>query len=256
MNRKTNLVLAYYNQDKLLTQDFIKLLRASILKFNCSVIYIGNIQNIDESPEEVKFTKYGDAGYDGNCYKEGLKQLIKNQTKVKIIFFNNSIEITSSTEFLDLLLNINTELDNFFFLGYSKSKEIKNHYQSFLFAINLNKANIKTFRFLNKFLQSNTPLSRSQVIDDFEIRTIEILDRLNSKHGFYNQINRIEKFRAYANFLLQFGYINNPLGLLQPNTINFSLYNKNTTEKHGFRKIKNGKGQLPWGKLRYFLRKK
>ena len=248
-NNQTILAIAYYNKENILTEDFIHLLHSLKLEFNIQVVHIGNVKNIDKVPQEIKFIKYGNIGYDGNCYKEGLKQLIEKHNKSKIIFLNNSVTITSIDKFKELIIEMNNKLNNLFFLGYSMSQEIKNHYQSFLFGINLNKANKKTFRYLNKLLKKNTPLSRTEVIKDFEIRTIDVLDRLNTKHNYFHKLNHAEKFIAYINFIMQFGFLNTPIGLLNLNKINFTLYNKKISERYGFRKIKNGRGSFPWGKL-------
>lgn len=244
----TYLVIAYYNKHGLLTKDFIDLLNFVKDDFNCILAYVSEIENKHEAPF-VHFIKYDDVGYDGNCFKVGLKEIMNKKIKSKIIFFNNSISITSKTKFKNLLLGMNHKLSETFYLGFSKSKEIKPHYQSFMFAINLNNANSKTKKYLHKLTRNNPMLDRYDVINKFELQTIKILNRLNSNHTYYNRVNNLEKFIAYANFITQLGFFNNPNGLINYNTINFTLYNKKITERFGFRKIKNGRGLFPWKKL-------
>lgn len=251
----TYLVIAYYNKHRLLTKDFIDLLNFVKDDFNCILAYVSEIENKNEAPS-VHFIKYGDIGYDGNCFKVGLEEVMSRNIQTKIIFINNSILITSKTKFKNLLLGMILELNKTFFLGFSESKEIRPHYQSFMFGINLNNANSKTKKYLQKITKHNPTLDRNDVINKFELETIKILNRLHAKHTFYNRVRKLEKLIAYINFIAKLGFFNNLNGLVNYNTINFTLYNKNITGKFGFKKIKNGKGLFPHKKLTTLIWKK
>lgn len=240
--KSTAIAIAYYNKHKLLTNDFIKL--CAILKSHYEIIitYNGTISNLAQLDPTIKCFKYGEKGYDLNCYMKGLEYILSSKKGFeKVIFINNSIKILDCFKFKILLEEISQKLDSFDFVGLTKNYEIKPHYQSFLFALSL-KLNGDIILKLKKKVKDNPLINRSDVIQLFEIETINLLNKYKLKHTHLFNPKGLVRVKGFFNYLLKLGFLDNlaPLKSLNPGIVNPSIFMKREISSlYGFKKIKS-----------------
>lgn len=239
--KSTAIVIAYYSKHRVLTNDFLELCAILKSKYEIIVSYNGSISNLDLLDSTIKYIKYGEKGYDLNCYMKGLDYILKSKKSIeKVIFINNSIKILDILKFEMLLDEINHKLGSFDFVGLIKNHEIKPHYQSFLFALSL-KLKEDIILKLKKKLKDNPLINRSDVIQIFEIETISLLNKYKLKHTYLFKPNGLIKALGYMNYLLKLGFIDNLASLksLNPDLINPSIFMKKELYiRYGFKKIK------------------
>lgn len=237
----TAIIIAYYSNQKLLTNDFLRLLNGIKYKYKIIIAYNGTILNLDELDPAIECLKYGEKGYDLNCYMKGLDYVLCNENSIEsVIFINNSIKVLDVLKFEMLLEEIKHKLEEYDFVGLIKNYEIKPHYQSFLFALSLNlKEDIISK--LKKKLQVNPLLNRSEVIQIFEIETICLLNKYKLNHTYLFKPKGLIKTLGYINYILKLGFIDNlvPLKSLNADLINPSIFmKKELSLRYGFKKIK------------------
>lgn len=239
--KSTAIVIGYYNKHNLLTNDFIKLCATLKSKYEIILAYNGSISNLALLDPTITHIKYGEKGYDLNCYIKGLDYILESRKNIeKVIFLNNSIKILNFQKFEILIKELDQKLRNYDFVGLIKNHEIKPHYQSFLFALSLNLKEDLISK-LKKKLQVNPLLNRSEVIQIFEIETICLLNRHKLNHTYLFKPKGIIKTLGYMNYLLKLGFIDNlvPLKSLNADLINPSIFmKKELSLRYGFKKIK------------------
>lgn len=238
----TTLIYAVYERNSILREDVLIFLeyisRNSI--FEVFLVYNGNLTNLDKIPESIISICSGKNGYDLNCYIKGFLEGILHGKK-KFIFFNNSVIVSNPVTFIDTLLYMDNELDRSNFVGFSISEEIKKHFHSFLFGINLTR-DAKALQIITDIcVKFNRPFSRDEVINLFELKThVYVVENLKWNYSILFKPTLYLKLKGYLKFLLYLGFLDNIKGLLRFEKINFSIFLKSDIErKFGFRKIKS-----------------
>ncbi len=208
--------------------------------FEVLLVYNGDLTNLDQVPETVVSFPNPTQGYDLNCYIRGFLEGILRK-KRKFIFINNSIHISNPSIFSNTLITMNKKLEETIFVSFSLSEEIKKHFQTFLFGINLkndpNSINIIS----NACKKYDRPFTRVEVIEQFELKTYDyVVDNLRWNYSIMFKPNLGLKFKGYILFLIKLGFLDNIKGLLKFERINYSLFLKKDIERNfGFKKIKS-----------------
>ena len=114
----------------------------------------------------ISLQKVINKGYDFEKYKIGIKILIKEK---KLNSINYVILMNDSFFFIRPIDDIFTELDrkiakNYQFIGFLKSKEIKNHYQSWFWCLNY-KIVMKLYNIIKNRYYDN----KQKIINNFEV---------------------------------------------------------------------------------------
>lgn len=238
----TTLIYAVYERNSRLREDVLIFLeyisRNSI--FEVFLIYNGNLTNLDEIPESIMSIFSGTQGYDLNCYIRGFLEGTLHGKK-KFIFFNSSILISNPVIFSNTLLFMDKELDRSNFVGFSISEEIRKHFHSFLFGINLTRDANALQIISETCIQFDRPFTRDEVINLFELKTYAyVVDNLKWNYSILFKPEFSLKLKGYLKFLLHLGFLDNIRGLLRFERINLSIFLKSDIErKFGFRKIKS-----------------
>ncbi len=234
------IVIAYYSKVGLLTADFITLVKFLKVHYKVVLVYVGDIYNRDDLVDDIPLIRYGDVGYDLNCFLMGFNYLSKRFLVSQFIFFNNSIQVTDNDRFLNLVVTIFEKLRVNSLVGVIKSFEVVPHYQSFCFGISLEEFDKSALMRLNAISSTNTACSRDEVITYFELRTIILADKFLLTHDYVYKPNLVEYFLGFISFLANMGFFDNLIALFQPWKINPTTFLKCTLEsKFGFRKIKS-----------------
>jgi hypothetical protein len=237
---KTGIVIAYFSKDSFLEQDFIDAINLISIEYKTLIVYVGDIKNNQELNCSSLFLKYGDQGYDLNCYIEGAKWFSLNFHVSNLIFFNNSFRILNKQKFCQTIKVIETNLNKSDFVFFSKSYEVTPHYQSFFFGFSISRLTHFQKCVFHKIISENLPFTRKQVIEKFELRSIFFVDFYSFSHDFIFKPTKFNFFRAYFFYLITLGFLDYFPALLQPWKLNPSTFLKNSIEsKFGFRKIKS-----------------
>ncbi|MEP2274038.1 MAG: hypothetical protein ABJH98_01205 [Reichenbachiella sp.] len=196
--------------------------------------------NLNEIPESITSISSGTQGYDLNCYIKGFLEGILHG-KMKFIFFNNSLFISNPVIFTKTLLLLDKELDHVNFTGFSISEEVRKHFQSFLFGINLTRDAYALQIIKDTCIKFDRAFTRDEVINLFELRSyVYVVDHLKWNYSVLFKPGFYLKLKGYLTFLLHLGFLDNIPGLLRFERINFSIFLKRDIErKFGFRKIKS-----------------
>lgn len=236
------LVFAVYERNSRLREDVLVFL-ADISRnsaFEVLLVYNGDLTNLDEIPQSIVCIPNRTQGYDLNCYIRGfLEGTLRG--KKKFIFFNNSIFISNPAIFSNTLLSMDKELNHSIFVSFSINEEIRKHFQSFLFGINLTK-DPKAIKIISDAcIKYDRPFTRDEVIELFELKTyVYVVDDLKWSYSVLFKPELSSKVKGYLKFLFHLGFLDNILGLLHLERINFSIFLKSDIErKFGFRKIKS-----------------
>lgn len=238
----TSLVFAVFEKNSILREDVLFFL-ADISRnsaFEVFLVYNGDLTNLDEIPKNIVCIPNHTQGYDLNCYIRGFLAATLRGNK-KLIFLNNSIFISNSRVFSNTLLSMVKELDHSVFVSFSINDEIRKHFQSFLFGIDLTK-DPKSLKIIwdacNKY---DRPFARDEVIDLFELKSyVYVVDELKLSYSVLFKPELSLKIKGYLKFLFHLGFLDNILGLIHFGRINYSIFLKSDIERSfGFRKIKS-----------------
>lgn len=242
MVKVTTIIFAVYEAESVLRSDTLKFLELVVQNPTIEVVLVyngvlSNLQNLDDS---IVVISNPVQGYDLNCYIRGFLYC-RNKNRESFIFMNNSIYITYPRIFLNTLLLIAKKLDFFSFVSFSISREIQTHFQSFLFGINFSsRADLKK-RLLEISEEKDIAFTRDEVIQKFELKShFYVTKMFNLNYDLLFNPGLFLRAKAFFNFLITLGFLDNLTGLYRPNSINYSLFLKNTIErKYGFKKIKS-----------------
>ena len=234
------LIIAYFDARGVLSDDFRTFLKLSSSSFDVHVFHIDEIVVLKADFPNVKFTLCAVAGYDLNAYLFGAVHYMYSKDVEQYIFMNNSIEIVNPGLFmrtLELMFDRLTLVD---FIAMTKSFEETEHYQSYLFGLNKRILSSHLFRNLIEDGSFLRPFSRFEVIQYFELNTLNSLKNDGFSHDNFYKPNRSSILIAYFRYLVCLGFVDNSQGLFYPKRINMSTYSKSEMAAlYGFRKIKN-----------------
>ncbi len=237
------IIIAFYSKDNLLSKDFIKM--CEMLKKNHEIIisYNGSLLNKEKLGKDIIFLNYNDQGYDLNCYMQGLYHVLINLKNIsKCLFLNNSIKIFNHIKFVNALSEIEHKLNSHDIVALTKSYEIKPHYQSYLFGINIKSLKSSLIEELKPFLKENNKLNRNSVIQTFELETISLAEKHGLTHTFIYKPTKTNYFLGYIKYIITFGFLDHPIPLkkLTPSLINPSTFLKGSLNSvYGFKKNKS-----------------
>lgn len=239
----TSLIFAFYSKDSLVDKGLIFFLNRISRFYKIVFVYNGDVKNLSMLNENIISLKFGDEGYDLNCYLKGMEYLFLNNESVgNCIFMNNSIIITDYSKFQNTLFNLETLLNNYDFVGVTKNIEIRPHYQTFLFAVALSRFKNNLLGEIFEVIRSNELMSRIDVIEKFELRTIDLLEERNLFHTHLFRPNVKALVSGFILYLLSLGFIDNarPLYHVNAKGLNPSTFMKySISKRYGFRKIKS-----------------
>lgn len=243
------LIFAVYEKKSKLREDVLQFLNfvSTDPSFQVLLVYNGELTNLNDLPSSIKFISNPTQGYDLNCYLRGFLEC-KQEGVSRLIFLNNSIEITDPLVFIKTLKKISGLLDNSTFVSFSLSEEIRPHFQSFLFGINLIDDTNSQVLLKQICLANDRPFSRYEVIQEFELKTFEfVVDYLKWTYSVLFIPSFFMRLKAYVNFLLHFGFFDNIRAVFYPNELNFSIFlKKDIHSKFGFKKIKSSSILNKW----------
>jgi len=233
------IVIAYYDRNSLLTSDFCYLLDQLDCLAKVVVAYVGNLIRPVKTYENVDFIKFDDVGYDLNSYLIGLEKIRSASNVKKYIFINNSILVKNVTLFIHSILLMVNRLESIDFIGFVKSFEEREHYQTFFFGMTRQVAESK---FFNRFIERGfheRPISRIEVIEEFELNTCDCLNICAYNHDSLFKPTTLDYLVAYLNYLFVLGFFDNAQALIQPKKLNMATYSKvRILRVYGFKKIK------------------
>lgn len=237
------IIVAYYSKDNLLSKDFIKICEMLKKKHKIIVSYNGRLINKKKLGKDITFLKYNDQGYDLNCYMQALHHVISNLNNIsKCLFINNSFKIFNHIKFIEALSNIESKLNSYDIVALTKSYEIKPHYQSYLFGVNIKKMKSSLMEELKPFLKTNNRLNRNSVIQNFELETISLAEKHGLTHTFLYKPTKMNYFLGFIKYIFTLGFLDHPMPLtkLNPSLINPSTFLKGIINSiYGFKKIKS-----------------
>jgi hypothetical protein len=238
----TTIIFAVYESESYLREDTLEFLElvSQNQAFKLLLVYNGSLLNLGKLADSIIVIPNPVQGYDLNCYIRGFLYS-REVDSDSFIFLNNSIYITHPKVFLSTILLIDRELDFWPFVGFSMSKEIRKHFQSFLFGINFSSnpwAKVKLFEICE---HNDKAFTRQEVIENFELKSYDYVTKLfDLKYHLIFKPGLLLKVKAYFTYLITFGFLDNMRGLTKSDSINYSLFLKNTIEKkYGFKKIKS-----------------
>lgn len=237
------IIVAFYSTDNLISNDFIKICKILKNKYEIIISYNGSLLNKEKLDKNIIFLKYNNEGYDLNCYMQGLYHVFTNFNSIsKCIFLNNSIKIFDSIKFNEVLSKIEFKLNSYDIVALTKSFEIKPHYQSYLFGVNIKRMKSSLIEELKPFLKANNRLNRNSVIKTFELETISLAEKYGLTHTFLYKPTKMNYIQGFIKYILTLGFFDHPTPLkkLTPSLINPSTFLKGSLNSlYGFKKIKS-----------------
>ena len=249
----TVIVVAYYSLNKRISSDFTELLLSLVEFHEVIVVFVGYLEVDSLKFKNVRFLKFGDVGYDLNSYLLGYVVSMELHSVKRLIFINNSFKVVSVGLFLDCLSLLCDELDSYDFVGLVKSFEVREHYQSFCFGMNVKTAKGGLFNDLIERGLLSRPVDRFEVINDFELRSLDNLDFHGFSHKSLYRPTLIDLVVAYITFILRLGFVDTCQPLFDPKSLNLSVYGKKKIRNlYGIEKrksstiINNFKNLLRW----------